>query len=539
MGRGVRGVLTGAVIVAAVLFGAPEAAGAESRGLTIKVRASEAGLDGVARDLELYRASYALVIGIDDYTGGWPRLSNAVKDAGLVAEALRRKGFDVSLKTNLTASRLQETLRHFFIVKGADEDARLFVWFAGHGHSQGGEGFLVPADAPKPDAGARFLLSVVPMRDFGTYVRLARSKHVFAVFDSCFAGTVFDSQRALPPASITRATALPVRQFLTSGDAEQTVSDDGTFRELFVRALDGEEPADANGDGYVTATEMGLFLADRMTNLTRTRQTPRYGKLRDKDYDRGDFVFALAEPAVAALSPPPPPPAPGGTRFDRREMELAFWNAVKDSDDPERFKAYVAQFPNGTFASLARLKLGELEGAVPPTGFAVEAVDQDYFALKNANVRAGPSTTARRIGGLGRGARVAVTGRATIGGETWYRVDLGPGRSGYVFASLLKDSDAAEWTLWQKIRTSRNPQHYVRFIERFPDGRFTGEARANLERLRIAGNRGRAEGRKFLARKRLEEQRRKDLQAEERREREQQKMILDVFKGILRAIPRD
>ena len=108
----------------------------------------------------------------------------------------------------------------------------------------------VPADAPRPEVGGRFRLSALSMRRFGDYVRLARSRHALAVFDACFAGTVFTSQRALPPVAVTRATTLPVRQFVTSGDAGLTVSDDGTFRELFLRALHGEEKADANDDGY-------------------------------------------------------------------------------------------------------------------------------------------------------------------------------------------------------------------------------------------------------------------------------------------------
>ncbi|MBT7942567.1 MAG: tripartite tricarboxylate transporter substrate binding protein [Alphaproteobacteria bacterium] len=195
------------------------------------------------------------------------------------------------------------------------------------------------------------------MRRFGEYVRQAVSKHAFAVFDSCFAGTVFDSQRALPPEAITHATTMPVRQFLTSGDATQTVSDDGTFRELFLRALRGEERADANGDGYVTGTEMGLFLSDRVTNLTRTRQTPRYGKLRDKDYDLGDFVFALAEPPPRT-STPTSPPAPTSMT-----AEMMFWQSMKDSADPDSFQAYLDQFPNGTFAGLARLEFKKLKKA--------------------------------------------------------------------------------------------------------------------------------------------------------------------------------
>ena len=148
-------------------------------------------------------------------------------------------------------------------------------------------------DAPRPGPGPEFRLKALSLRRFGEFVRLARSKHAMAIFDACFAGTIFASQRSMPPAAITRATGLPVRQFVSSGDANQEVSDDGRFRKLFLRALRGETVADANGDGFLTGSELGLFLTDRVTNLTNARQTPRYGKLNDEDFDRGDFVFGL------------------------------------------------------------------------------------------------------------------------------------------------------------------------------------------------------------------------------------------------------
>ena len=145
---------------------------------------------------------------------------------------------------------------------------------------------------------------------------------------------------------------MPVRQFLTSGDAGQEVSDDGTLRELFLRALRGEERADANGDRYVTATEIGLFLSDRVTNLTETRQTPRYGKLRDKDYDLGDFVFALAAPVVASRST--------GMSSRGADKETVFWQSIQDSTNPLDFEDYLAQFPKGSFVRLARRRADEL-----------------------------------------------------------------------------------------------------------------------------------------------------------------------------------
>ena len=287
-------------------------AAAETRGLEVALRANEKPDAPVAETVELYAKSYALVIGIDRYTGGWPSLSNAVRDARRVAAELEERGFGVRLETDLSADELDEALESFFIEKGAEPEARLFVWFAGHGYTERGQGYLVPADAPVPQAGTQFRRKALSIRRFGEYVREARSKHVLAIFDSCFAGTIFDSARSLPPAAVTRATTFPARQFLTSGDADQQVSDDGTFRKLFLRALAGEDRADANGDGYLTASELGLYLSDRMTNFTRGAQTPRYGKLRDPDYDRGDFVFATARAQPAAkVKVKTPAPAPG------------------------------------------------------------------------------------------------------------------------------------------------------------------------------------------------------------------------------------
>ena len=397
----------GTVLAAAVLAGAAQAGG--TRGVTVKLRADERADSPIVDEVRLYDASHALVIGIDAYTGGWPRLSNAVDDATRIAAELRKRGFDVTLETNLGSADLKRTLEEFFVIRGEKPNARLFVWFAGHGHTAKGEGFLVPADAPRPEAGARFRLKALSLRRFGEFVRLAQAKHAFTVFDACFAGTVFDTGRSLPPAAITRATTLPVRQFLTSGDAAQQVSDDGTFRKLFLRALRGEEKADANADGYLTASEFGQFLSDRMTNLTSGRQSPRHGKLRDADYDRGDFVFVL--PGA------PPAPASGGGGA----AEVAFWNSIEGGTDARAFEAYLSQFPSGTFAPLARLRLEELRKPVvaPPLP---EPVAGRYVATTTANVRAKPGTASRKVGRLPQGTHVEVIGREQAGGATWYRV---------------------------------------------------------------------------------------------------------------------
>ena len=278
--------------------------------------------------------SHALVIGINAYSNGWPRLSNATADAEAIARELERHGFQVTLALDPGAEALEEAIEDFIYDRGREPDARLLIWYAGHGHTIEGEAYLVPADAPPAATDGDFRRRAISMRDFGKYMREARSRHVLAVFDSCFSVGIFETARAVDLPAISRATALPVRQMITSGESEQTVSDDGTFRRLFIDALRGDEPlADANRDGYLTGSELGLFLSDKVTTLTQNRQTPRYGKLRELGLDRGDFVFQVERPAAAAeekmvaalprpqepelaLPEPEPPAQPAPSRED-------------------------------------------------------------------------------------------------------------------------------------------------------------------------------------------------------------------------------
>lgn len=360
----VRALALGALLTMPALVGA-------QAGITVQVKADDTADAAVVEEVQLYGASYALVIGVDAYTAGWPNLRNAIKDAELVAEELEKQGFQVTFETNSNAERLRQVLKEFFVLKGAEANARLLVWFAGHGHTDRGEGFLVPADAPPPGDPA-FALYALPMRDFGSLVRLAKSKHVLAIFDSCFAGTIFEARAGMPPAAITQATLLPVREFLASGDADQKVADNGVFREIFLRAMRGEDQADSNGDGYLTGSELGAFMADRITNLTQGAQTPRFGKLLDVNYDRGDFVFVLpggtqAEATTALATTTGNETTRAASGGTDPTVELAFWSSIKDSTNAADFQAYLDQFPTGTFVGLAKNRMAALSDAAAAT----------------------------------------------------------------------------------------------------------------------------------------------------------------------------
>src|SRR5215475_15815808 len=210
--------------------------------LEVWLKARESADAPNAEKVSLYLKSKALVIGNDRYDGrGWPKLSNGIRDAEEVAKGLAAQGFEVTLKKNLTSTELERALKTFFIFEGAEVDTRLLIWFAGHGTTIGGEAYIVPVDAPVQTADAQFRGKAISLRRFGEYMREAKARHVLAIFDSCFSGSVFNVARSAPPPAITLATTQQVRQFISSGDAEQQVSDDGTFRKLFLDALAGKE----------------------------------------------------------------------------------------------------------------------------------------------------------------------------------------------------------------------------------------------------------------------------------------------------------
>jgi len=246
--------------------------------------------------LPLYKASYALVVGVANYTHGWPKLTEAVNDAREVKAVLEQQDFIVTLVENPTAAQLKAALENFVATRGLDENNRLLFYFAGHGHTQkksyGNDvGYIVPTDAtlPRQDQSG-FLLKALSMENFNTYAREINAKHVLFLFDSCFSGSIFALSRAVPDI-ISYKTSQPVRQFITAGSANEPVPDKSIFKQQFLAALQGE--GDTNRDGYVTGNEPGEFLQTNVVKYTRQVQHPQYGKIQDPNLDKGDFVFVL------------------------------------------------------------------------------------------------------------------------------------------------------------------------------------------------------------------------------------------------------
>lgn len=270
------------------LFLALEVA-AVSRGIRmISVVGSERG-----KRIELYEDYYALVIGVSDYER-WPRLPNAVNDAKEVAQRLKSFGFHVKLVLDPTAGQLRTALNEMVYRMGRKENRALLFYYAGHGETEvladnTRMGYIIPKDCPllKRDP-MGFAAHAVSMREIESVSLRIRAKHVLMLFDSCFSGAIFALVRAVPHA-ITEKSALPVRQYITAGREDEQVPDKSIFKRCLLIGLEGD--ADLTGDGFITGSELGMYLSDKVVNYTHRRQHPQYGKINNPDLDRGDFIF--------------------------------------------------------------------------------------------------------------------------------------------------------------------------------------------------------------------------------------------------------
>ena len=285
----------------------------------LPLQAQERGIRPVSarlpsgQEIALYQNSYAVVVGVSDYEA-WPDLPNAVRDAEEVATTLRKLDFDVRLVRDPDSQALERVLQDLEFQAGTEND-RLLFYFAGHGETEtladGGElGYIVPRDAPLKTMDQRgFVTAAISMQRLEQSALRMRFKHALFVFDSCFSGSIFTLQRAAPQ-NISEKVALPVRQFITAGGKSETVPDQSVFRTTLLAALEGH--GDLSGDGYLTGTELGLYLQEQVVNYSQGAQHPQAGKLRNPKLDKGDFVFVL-EPSISPPSPeaspvPPPPP---------------------------------------------------------------------------------------------------------------------------------------------------------------------------------------------------------------------------------------
>ncbi len=255
--------------------------------------------------IQLYEDSYALVVGNGTYTKGWNPLRGALQDVEEVADALKKHGFTVTLKKDLTKPKFEDAFERF-VTEGRKENNRLLFYYAGHGHTEklaNGDdlGYLVMVDVPLPEDNRINHRKSVDMESLVTQAKRIQARHVLFVFDSCFSGTILNADRNQEqPESISYSVQHPVRQFITAGSANESVPDKSVFKQAFLNLIGGNA-RQPEPDDYITGEELGFYLKNQVPKYNKT-QHPQYGKINDPNLDQGDFVFVL--PKAEGWTPP-------------------------------------------------------------------------------------------------------------------------------------------------------------------------------------------------------------------------------------------
>lgn len=268
---------------------------AETRAL--KVIATDAATQKTG-EVELYRKSVAVIIGIDQYANlpADRQLTYAVRDAQGVANVLKKlyKFDEIFTLYNKEATRQAITkLLEVNLPKHLGEQDALFIFWAGHGNQEssreGDIGYLIPHDGRVDDITTNLTMSEI--RD--TVSKKIPAKHIFYVMDACYSGLLtetrsVDHKPRRDLAYLQDVTKERVRQVLTAGGKNQEVLDGGANgHSVFTGRL--IELLEKTGD-FITANEIQAIIKEKVNGDARARnhqQTPAYGTL----YGSGDFVF--------------------------------------------------------------------------------------------------------------------------------------------------------------------------------------------------------------------------------------------------------
>lgn len=291
----------------------------------------------------------ALVLGNSAYQNVAP-LTNPANDSAKMAATLKDAGFDVvDSRRDLPAAETRRALRDF-ADRARDADIAV-VYYAGHGIEVDGSNYLIPVDAKlERDTDIydeafsldRILIAIEPAKKLRLVILDACRDNPFSKKMKRTVATraVGQGLAKVEPTSPNVLIAYSAKAGSTAADGDGTNSP-------FTIALSHH----LTTPGLDVRRAFG-FVRDEVLKTTGNRQEPFvYGSLGGEDVP---LVPAPARAAPAAAAAPATP-ALSAQAEARRDYELALQVGNKSA-----LNAFLAQYPDGFYASLAKLQLEKI-----------------------------------------------------------------------------------------------------------------------------------------------------------------------------------
>ncbi len=300
----------------------------------------------------------ALVIGNADYPHA--PLLNPVNDARAMSRALRRLGFEVFSLENADKQRMEQAIVRF--AGRLNKETSGLFFYAGHGVQVNGRNYLVPVDADI-NSEREIRIETVGVNLVLDEMAYADNRINIVILDACrnnpFERRLRGSSRGLAAIDAARGTLIA---YATSPGSVALDGDgsNGVYTEELLRAL--EEPG-LEVEKVFKRVRVGV------ARRTNQQQIPW-----ESSSLTGNFVFNLQGKSSTVMQSAP-----------QKQAELVYWQSISTSDNPDAFRAYLRQFPQGTFAGLARIRIEELEPTSPG------AVQPDFASAGVPQASSGPS----------------------------------------------------------------------------------------------------------------------------------------------------
>ncbi|MFN6961329.1 MAG: caspase domain-containing protein [Rhodocyclaceae bacterium] len=285
----------------------------------------------------VWAKNYALLIGNAAYSMG--PLDNPVNDANDFARTLKEIGFETRVMTDQNQEAMMQAIRDFGARIKNNDGIGLF-FFAGHGVQVDGENYLLPVGVPIRNE-EEVKKNAVPANLVLRYMEDSKNRVNIVVLDAC-RNNPFIKTRSLKSRGLAPMDA-PSGSLIAFSTAPGTEALDGNDRNgLYTKHLmaNVKLPGLTVEQVFKRTREAVEIESER---LAGRRQSPR----EESSLKGADIYFVS------------PPASKGGA--DEAAIELAYWNSIANSESSADFESYLAQYPNGKFAELAKNRLQALK----------------------------------------------------------------------------------------------------------------------------------------------------------------------------------
>ncbi|MCA8879077.1 MAG: caspase family protein [Rhodobacteraceae bacterium] len=316
---------------------------------------------------------FALLVGNSDYDLPEMDLGNPVNDANALAVELSQLGFQVKPIQNATRADMEDGLAWLTDVANGAEIA--VVFFAGHGVQIAGENYLIGRDLAHNDLESVVSHSLT-LREIRSGLFDAGADLGLIIMDACRNNPFSESDRT-PPGLAVQGGA--------SGLLIAYSTDPGNVA-LDIGASADHSPYSDVLLSYVA--EPNLDVADMLSDVqtevimrTNGAQNPWIEGTTDRPHYLGGRAFGQPAPV---------------------DDEFRYWSWVQNERSVGALKDYLARYPNGDFASVARREIDDIDRARENTQVAsrsLPAIDpEDRSVLKSVLNFMGFTKVSRGVG---------------------------------------------------------------------------------------------------------------------------------------------